>query len=159
MPLMHESSLRALGPSVLWTVASLPDNSDAPNGSESVPYRAARSLRILIVEDEILIALDLRNLVEESGHVVVGIVESADYATATATRERPDVVLMDIALAGPRDGIDAALELRARLDIPSLFVSAHPDLSLRRRAEAAKPVGFLTKPVDEDVLRRHLARL
>ena len=77
MPLMHESSLRALGPSVLWTGASLPDNSDATNGSESVPYRAARSLRILIVEDEILIALDLRNLVEESGHVVVGIVESA----------------------------------------------------------------------------------
>ena len=164
MPLMHESSLRALGPSVLWTVASLPDNSDAPNGSESVSYRAARSLRILIVEDEILIALDLRSLVEESGHVVVGIVESADYATATATRQRPDVVLMDIALAGPRDGIDAALELRAlelraRLDNPSLFVSAHPDLSLRRRAEAAKPVGFLTKPVDEHVLRRHLARL
>jgi hypothetical protein len=73
---MHESSLRALGPSVLWTVASLPDNSDAPNGSESVPYRAARSLRILIVEDEILIALDLRDLA--GGHVVVGIVESAD---------------------------------------------------------------------------------
>ena len=121
MPLLHQSSLPALGPSVLWMVASIPDHSNAPNGSESVPYRAARSLRILIVEDEILIALDLRNLVEESGHVVVGIVESADYAMATAARQRPDVVLMDIALAGPRDGIDAASHL---VGGPEFFLDA-----------------------------------
>ena len=126
---------------------------------KSLADHTARSLRILIVEDEVLIALDLRTLVEESGHVVVGIVDFADYAIATATRQRPDVVLMDIALAGSRDGIDAALELRERLDIPSLFVSAHPDLPLRKRAEAAKPVGFLIKPVDEGMLRHLLAHL
>jgi two-component system, response regulator PdtaR len=146
-------------PPLLSMPASIPHDLNAPGEPDSTRHSATRSLRILIAEDEILIALDMRTLLEESGHVVVGIVDSADHAIATALQERPDVALLDIVLAGPRDGIDAALELRNRLDVPSLFITAHPDLPMRKRAEAARPLGFLTKPLDESMLYRVLARL
>jgi CheY-like chemotaxis protein len=140
-------------------LASTPHDSNPPGEPDGTRSTPPRSLRILIVEDEILIALDMRELLEGSGHVVVGIADSADHAIATALRERPDLVLMDIALAGTRDGVDAALELRKRLDVPSLFITAHPDLAMRERAEAARPLGVLAKPLDEGMLRRVLARL
>ena len=159
MPPIEKLSIPAPEPPLLWMLASIPHDSNAPDVSDSTSYNAPRSLRILIVEDEILIALDMRDLLEESGHVVVGIADSADHAVAIAVRERPDLILMDIVLAGPRDGIDAALELRERLDVPSLFITAHPDLPMRERAEAARPLGFLVKPLDEGTLRRVLARL
>jgi DNA-binding NarL/FixJ family response regulator len=153
------SCIPTCAPPPLWMLASRSDSSNLPEGKDSAPATTARRLRILIVEDEILIAIDMRGLLEGSGHIVVGIADSADHAITTALRERPDVVLMDIALTGPRDGIDAALELRERLDIPSLFITAHSDLAMRHRAEAARPLGFLSKPLDDDMLRRILARL
>jgi CheY-like chemotaxis protein len=159
MPPIAEPSISTKQPPLLSMPASIPHDLDAPGESDSKPYGAARSLRILIVEDEILIALDMRTLLEESGHVIVAIVDSADHAIAAALRESPDVALIDIVLAGPRDGIDAALELRNRLDVPSLFITAHPDLPIRKRAEAARPLGFLAKPLDESMLHRLLARL
>jgi CheY-like chemotaxis protein len=146
-------------PPCCWLLACASNDPDAATRSGGETHIKAHSLRILIVEDEILIALDMREMLEASGHTVVGIAESAERAVATAVRERPDLVLMDIALVGLRDGIDAAIELRARLDIPSLFITAHPDSALRQRAQAAKPLGFLAKPLDEDVLRRLLAQL
>jgi CheY-like chemotaxis protein len=159
MPPINELSIPTPAPPLLWMATSIPHDSNEPAESDSAPYKAPRSLRILIVEDEILIAIDMRDLLEGSGHVVVGIADSADHAIATALRERPDLALMDIVLAGSRDGIDAALELRQRLDIPSLFITAHPDPAMRERAKAAQPLGFLVKPVDEDMLRCVLASL
>ena len=144
---------------VCWLLACAPNDPDPTTRLDSEPYDAPRSLRILIVEDEILIALDMRTMLEAGGHTVVGIADTADHAVAAALRERPDLVLLDIALVGSRDGIDAAIELRARLDIPSLFITAHPDPILRQRAQVAKPLGFLAKPLDEDVLRQLLTEL
>ena len=92
--------------------------------------------RVLIVEDEYFVALDAEDALTSAG-----------FTAEVAAAEAPDIVLMDIRLAGLRDGIDAAAEIRSRLGIPSLFATAHSDAATRARGdEAASPLGWLTKP-------------
>ena len=121
--------------------------------------RSMRSLRVLIVEGEFFIALDNSDQVEALGHTVVGTAVSAEQAVSIAERERPDVVLMDIRLAGSRDGIDAADEIRSRFGIESIFVTANTDSRTRERAQALSPIGFLEKPLTQQRLKESLARL
>ena len=131
----------------------------APRGAGAAPQERdtqdveARSLRVLIVEDEFYISLHTRELLEALGHVVVAVAVSADQAFSIAERERPDVVLMDIRLVGERDGIDAAQEIAGRLGIGSIFVTANTDPETRRRADAVPPLGFLEKPLTVQRLR------
>ena len=115
-----------------------------------------KSLRVLVVEDEFFISLHIKELVETIGHTVVAIAVSAEEAVAIASTERPDVVLMDIRLIGPRDGIEAADEIRRRFGISSIFVTANTDPDTRRRAQAVQPVAFLEKPLTEHRLRSGL---
>ena len=126
--------------------ASAPDERDTEKAQ-------ARSLRVLIVEDEFYISLHTRGLLEALGHVVLAVAVSADQAFSIAERERPDVVLMDIRLVGERDGIDAAQEIGGRLGIGSIFVTANTDPETRRRADAVSPLGFLEKPLTIERLR------
>lgn len=105
------------------------------------------SLRVLIVEDEAFISLQTAEMLEELGHEVVGVAVSAEQAVAMAENERPDLVLMDVRLAGARDGIDAAQEIKQRWSIPAIFVSASSDAPTRRRVEAVGAVAFLNKPL------------
>ena len=107
---------------------------------------------ILIVEDDWFIAMDIQDLVAAAGYHVTGIAATADEAVAAAVAARPDLVLMDIRLAGPKDGIDAALAIRERVDIPCLMVSAHQDERIQARASAARPRGWLVKPFAEHQL-------
>jgi CheY-like chemotaxis protein len=131
----------------LWFAAEPPKGSTAPSQREEAPDAKASGLRVLIVEDEFYIALDVEASLGALGHTAVGIAVSADEAVRIAEAERPDVVLMDIRLAGVRDGIDAADEIYARFGIRSLFVTANTDAQTRRRAAAANPIGFLEKPL------------
>jgi CheY-like chemotaxis protein len=80
--------------------------------------------RILIVEDEMFVAMDIEAAVIKAGHKVVGFAGTAERAVTLADEMRPDLVLMDIRLPGDRDGIDAAVEIRQLFDIPSLLISA-----------------------------------
>ena len=113
-----------------------------PSGSDDIdteretgrPELRMRSLQVLIVEDEFFISLHTKELLHNLGHVAVAVAVSADQAVSIAERERPDVVLMDIRLSGPRDGIDAAEEIQNRLGISSIFVTANADPHTRRRA-------------------------
>lgn len=102
--------------------------------------------KILIVDDELWAALDMEWVVQTLGHEVVGPVATAEKAIELAGSRRPDLVLMDIRLANDSDGVAAAIEIRERFDIPSLFVSAHVDPTMRSRAAAARPLGFIEKP-------------
>lgn len=129
-----------------------PDN-DKPAGRPDPTELGFRRLRVLVVEDEFFISLTTKRLLELLGHLVVGIAVSADDAVKAADATRPDVVLMDIRLVGPRDGIDAADEIRKRFDIGSIFVTANTDPDTRRRAQIVQPVGFLEKPLTEHRLR------
>jgi DNA-binding NarL/FixJ family response regulator len=102
--------------------------------------------RILIVEDEVFVRLDIERELSAAGFDVVGGVDTAQAAIALADRERPDLVLMDVRIAGPQDGVSAALELWSRFQIRCLFVSANLDAQTRQRAAAAQPWGFVKKP-------------
>ena len=145
-------------PAKLWLAPSAEDDSNPPGEQGDQPGLAARSLRILIVEDEFFISLHTKELVEELGHVVVGIAVSADQAIHVAEQERPDVVLMDIRLVGSRDGIEAADEIRKRLGIGSIFVTANTDPQTRQRALASQPLGFLEKPLTDQRLKVGLSK-
>lgn len=108
--------------------------------------RPVRALRILIVEDDALIRLDLAAHLLAAGHTVVGAADRTPEALRLVDRERPDLVLMDVRLAGADDGIEAATEIWRRFAVRSLFVSANLDDAARSRAAAANPVGYLEKP-------------
>jgi two-component system, response regulator PdtaR len=102
--------------------------------------------RIVVVEDDVFIRLDLMTHLQAAGHSIVGSADSANDAIRVVERERPDLVLMDVRLLGERDGIEAATEIWERFAIRSLFVSANLDPAARAKAAAANPVGFLEKP-------------
>jgi CheY-like chemotaxis protein len=102
--------------------------------------------RIVVVEDDAFIRLDLTTHLRAAGHTVVGTAASAAEAVRVVENERPDLVLMDVRLLGDRDGIEAATEIWQRFAIRSLFVSANLDAAARAKASAANPVGFLEKP-------------
>jgi AmiR/NasT family two-component response regulator len=114
------------------------------------------NLRILIVEDEFFIALDAEEQAKSLGHTVVGIAVSADEAVRMAGEEKPDIVLMDIRLRGARDGIAAALDIRSRYGIESIFVTANTDPSTLMRAKAIEPIGVLEKPLTRERFRAQL---
>jgi CheY-like chemotaxis protein len=108
---------------------------------------------ILIVEDEALIALDLRRRLEDSGYDVIGTAASAAEALEALERESPDVVLMDIHLQGKVDGIEAARALKSKWDIPVVFLTAHSDEPTLQRAKVAEPHGYLLKPFKDRELK------
>lgn len=115
--------------------------------------------RVLIVEDNWLVAVEMEAALEDAGYEVVGVAVSAEEAVQTCNAKHPDLVLMDIRLLGPRDGVDAAIEIRDRFGIGSIFVSAHDDGDVRARAEAARPLGWIVKPVTSSELIRSLGEL
>jgi len=147
-----------LQPAKQSLAASAKHDGNPPGEQANQPHLAARSLRVLIVEDEFFISLHTEQLLQVLGHVVVGIAVSAEQAIHFAEQERPDVVLMDIRLNGSRDGIEAADEIRKRLGIGSIFVTANTDPHTRQRALASEPLGFLEKPLTEQRLKLGLSK-
>lgn len=120
-----------------------PARAAADHGSGIVPGRGAR---IVIVEDEYLVALELESGLVEAGYEVVGAAATADEAVRLAQRERPSLLIMDIRLRGQRDGIDAAIEIYRTTGIRCVFATAHSDAHTRARAEPASPLGWVAKP-------------
>jgi signal transduction histidine kinase len=112
----------------------------------------ARRSRVLIVEDEGVVALDMRAQVTDFGYDVVGIAQSGTEAIEDAERLDPDVVLMDIRLRGQMDGVTAAKRIHQSTDVPIIFVTAFADESTLRRVEADDPAAYVMKPFDERAL-------
>ncbi|MFP4378252.1 MAG: EAL domain-containing protein [Spirochaetales bacterium] len=108
--------------------------------------------RILIVEDEKIIALDLKRRLERYGYVVVGLASEGQEAVELAGAELPDLILMDIMLSNGSDGVTAATEIRSRFRIPVVFLTAYADETTIQRAKAAEPVGYVLKPFKEKEL-------
>jgi PAS domain S-box-containing protein len=109
--------------------------------------------RILVVEDEALIAMDLKQRLKRLGYVVTSIARNADDAFSLALSQNPDLILMDIHLDGDKDGIHAAEEIRKTLDIPVVYLTAHSDSFTLERAKITGPFGYITKPFETDTLR------
>lgn len=112
--------------------------------------------RVLLVEDEAIIALDLEQTLLDLGFRPTGITGTAEEALEAAARSMPDVVLMDIRIRGGRDGIEAAALLRESYAIPVVFLTAHSDTTTLARALQTSPYGYLVKPVDPRALRTTL---
>jgi DNA-binding response OmpR family regulator len=102
--------------------------------------------RALIVEDEILIAEELKERLSRLGFSVIAAVDTADEGVAIATREHPDLVIVDIRLRGEKDGIQAAREIREQVDASIVYLTAHSDPLTVERAKASDYDGFILKP-------------
>lgn len=102
--------------------------------------------KILIVEDEAIVAADIQNHLENFGYDVCPLASTGENGLTIAGRERPDLVLMDISLEGDMDGIQAAGQIRRELDIPIVFLTAYTDNDLLERAKRVEPYGYLVKP-------------
>jgi DNA-binding NarL/FixJ family response regulator len=107
---------------------------------------ASEPVRILVVEDDYLLSIEIEAGLADAGFAVVGIARSAEEALQLALQAKPALVLMDVRLLGARDGVDAALDIFNHSGIRSIFATAHHDRETRRRAEPAAPLGWLFKP-------------
>ncbi len=105
--------------------------------------------RILVVEDEAIVARDLMQRLEGLGYSVTGTAASGAEALALADSTRPNLVFMDITIQGTMDGIETAKRLSHRMDVPIIVLTAHTDTGTILRAKQARPYGYLIKPLDE----------
>lgn len=108
---------------------------------------------ILIVEDEAIVALDLKLQLQDLGYLVVGIAGSAAEAVAAVLEQRPSLVLMDVRLQGQGDGIEAAEQIQRERPTPLIFLTSHSDADTVQRAARTAPYGYLTKPYQLKELR------
>jgi PAS domain S-box-containing protein len=109
--------------------------------------------RILIVEDEPLIGLEIKNILNDLDYLVTSIVNSGEKAIERVEVDKPDIILMDIRLEGKMDGIDAAEVIRSRFHIPVIFSTAYLDEEKIDRAKITMPFGYLIKPFKERDLK------
>jgi two-component system, cell cycle sensor histidine kinase and response regulator CckA len=112
--------------------------------------------RILIVEDEHIVALDIKMLLIKYGYDVMGIHSSAEPALAAIEKDIPDLVLMDIKLQGEMDGIEATELIKDRFDIPVILLTAFADEATLQRAKLTEPFAYLIKPFEDRELRTQI---
>jgi len=108
-----------------------------------------KKARILIVEDEAIVSEDLEIAIDDIGYEVVGSVVSTDDAIKKAIDLKPDLILMDIILKGKKNGIDASYEIKEKLDIPVIFLTAFSDIELIEKAKDTEPYAYIIKPFQE----------
>nr|QNO57921.1 protein-glutamate methylesterase/protein-glutamine glutaminase [Methanosarcinales archaeon ANME-1 ERB7] len=104
---------------------------------------------IMIVEDEVLFAKDLKDLLESWGYTVPALVSTGEEAIEKAGEMKPDLVLMDIVLKGGMDGIESADLIRTRFKIPVVYLTAYADDETVQRAKITEPYGYVLKPLEE----------
>jgi len=107
---------------------------------------ALSKLKILVVEDEVIVARDIQQQLIELGYLPVGHATRGEQAIALAGELQPDLILMDIQIAGPMDGIEAATEIRNRFGLPVVFLTAFAEGDTLARAKLATPFGYVLKP-------------
>lgn len=109
--------------------------------------------KILIVEDQNIVALDIQNRLKSLNYVVTGTASSGAGAVKKAEETKPDLVLMDIMLKGDMDGVEAAEEIRYRFGIPVVYLTAYADSNTLQRAKITEPFGYILKPFQEKELQ------
>lgn len=107
------------------------------------------AVSILVVEDESIVAMDIRNCLAGQGYRVVGCVPSGEEAVALVAQSRPDLVLMDIRLQGEMGGIEAARQIVESFQVPSLFLTSYVDREMLEEAKGLNAVGYVLKPFED----------
>lgn len=110
-------------------------------------------IKILVVEDEIIVAEDIAGRLKKMGYAVTATVPSGEEAIAKVAENQPDLVLMDIVLKGDMDGITAAEKIRINTNVPTVFLTAYADEKTLQRAKLTDPFGYLVKPFQQQDLR------
>ncbi len=110
-------------------------------------------LKILVVEDEVIVAEDIAGRLKKLGYAVAGTVFSGEEAIKKAAETQPDLVLMDIVLKGEMDGVTASEKIRNNSDIPTVFLTAYADEKTLQRAKMTDPFGYIVKPFQQNDLR------
>jgi len=108
--------------------------------------------KILVVEDEGIVSIDIRNMLKNLGYTIAGVAFLGEDAVQKAESTQPDLVLMDIGLKGDIDGIEAAKTIRDRFHIPVVFLTGFADENTLTKAKEADPSGFIIKPIKEEEL-------
>lgn len=111
-------------------------------------------LRILIVEDELLIALDAELALQDAGHDIVGTATTEEQAVKMALSQKPELMIVDLRLAGGGCGRAAVKHIRKTLDVDVIFASGNLDPTMRVRLEKLDPIAMLSKPYGSDELVR-----
>jgi len=112
--------------------------------------------RILIVEDEHIVAMGIKRMLKNLGYTVTGVASSGADAISKAESTFPDLVLMDIMLKGELDGIGAAKEIKERFNLPVVYLTAYSDSNILERAKKTGPFGYIVKPFDEKDLHSNI---
>ena len=105
------------------------------------------SCNILVVEDEALNAMYLKMILTRAGYTIQNIVATGEDAVSKAVSGKPDIVLMDIRLAGEMDGIEAAQIIKGKSSVPIIFMTGYPDREHMERAKRVSPAGYFIKPI------------
>jgi len=113
-------------------------------------------VRMLVVEDERIVSMDLQRRLKAMGYEIAGSAVSGEEAIEKAEKLRPDMVLMDIMLDGELDGTEAAEIIRARFSIPVIYLTAYADSATLERAKITEPFGYILKPFEERELHGHI---
>jgi len=116
-------------------------------------------MKILIVEDEAIIARILQLQINKMGHTVIGPVATGEEAITTAEQNEPDAILMDIRLAGSIDGIEATAAIRKNMEVPVIFVTAYDENSIKERAMKLNPLAYLMKPISPEDIEKWLQKI
>ena len=109
--------------------------------------------KILVVEDENIIAMDIRYTLRNLGYDVCGVVSSGEESVEKASSMNPDLILMDIKLKGNVDGVSAAQKIQSRQNIPVLYLTAYGDENTLNRLDKTKPFDYIHKPFEERELQ------
>ncbi|AWI25644.1 LytR/AlgR family response regulator transcription factor [Flavobacterium pallidum] len=109
-------------------------------------------VRILIVEDELIISQDMCNMLSNMGYHVIGDAMDYDEAVDLLNKETPDLILLDVNLNGRRDGIDLAIEINNTYKVPFIFTTSYSDAKTLERAKKTNPVNYLVKPFKSEQL-------
>ena len=112
-------------------------------------------INVLIVEDESIVALDLKHNLESRNYIVT-TTQSGEEALKIVKNNKIDLIFMDIQLNGELDGIDTVIKIRTKFNIPIIYISANSDLTIRKELKQTRPYQYLTKPFDDSQIQTAL---
>jgi CheY-like chemotaxis protein len=117
------------------------------------------NIKVMVVEDENIVALDIKNKLKSLGFIVLPVISSGEEAIEKAREYKPDLILMDIILKGKMDGIDAAKKILETLKIPILYLTANTNVEILERARQIENCRYIIKPFHENELENTIKML
>jgi glycosyltransferase involved in cell wall biosynthesis/CheY-like chemotaxis protein len=115
-----------------------------------------KNTKILVVEDEIIVAMEMKHHLESMGYSVVGVAATGEEAIEVALEKNPDVILMDIMLKGNMDGVEAAKKINSNQDTHIIYTTGFSDKELLKRAKVTEPHGYILKPLNTDEVNANI---